>query len=62
MFERLKQETYVSSAAEPLPGFFARRKRDIPAARELLERIPTGPALDGQRTSDHRPSDSRRSA
>ncbi len=71
MFERLKQERHASSVHEPLPGFFARRKRNIPAARELLDRIPTGPALEINRPSDiadrpslsgHRRSDSRRSA
>jgi len=37
---------------EPIPGFFARRRREIPPARETLNRIPTGPALDVHRTSD----------
>jgi glycosyltransferase involved in cell wall biosynthesis len=73
MFERLSSEPVASgfsrnrssgSLIEPLPGFFARRKRGIPPARELLDRIPTGPALEAHRPSDigHRPSDSRRSA
>jgi glycosyltransferase involved in cell wall biosynthesis len=32
-------------AVEPLPGWFARRKRDLPPSQEVLERIPRGPAL-----------------
>jgi glycosyltransferase involved in cell wall biosynthesis len=32
-------------AMEPLPGWFARRKRDLPAAQDVLMRIPSGPAV-----------------
>jgi glycosyltransferase involved in cell wall biosynthesis len=50
MFERLKRELPPEGgsyrALQPLPGFFARRKKTIPPANELLGRIPTGPALD----------------
>jgi glycosyltransferase involved in cell wall biosynthesis len=51
MFERLKKERVPaeagsSSRMEPLPGFFARRRRDIAPARELLAQIPTGPAVE----------------
>jgi glycosyltransferase involved in cell wall biosynthesis len=56
MFQRLNQANSggAPSAAsrrplEPLPGFFARRKRDIEPAREILDRIPTGPALSAPR-------------
>jgi glycosyltransferase involved in cell wall biosynthesis len=46
MFDRLrKAEVARESAMEPIPGFFARRKRHLPPARELLAQIPTGPAL-----------------
>ncbi len=64
MFERLKKDAPVRAEMEPIPGFFARRRRDIPPARELLDRIPVGPALESHRTSDigHRSSNSRRSA
>jgi glycosyltransferase involved in cell wall biosynthesis len=47
MFERLSRDSVASAFRrnlEPLPGFFARRKRDLPPSRELLERIPRGSA------------------
>jgi glycosyltransferase involved in cell wall biosynthesis len=31
---------------EPLPGWFARRKRNLPPARDVLQQIPDGPAVD----------------
>jgi glycosyltransferase involved in cell wall biosynthesis len=67
MFERLKKADPPARVGglEPIPGFFARRRREIPPARELLENIPTGPSLEtdpphlahrmsapGSRTSD----------
>ena len=74
MFERLKKaslppEGGSSRVMEPIPGFFARRKRSIPPAREILDKIPTGPALvlppeggsSRERGSRH-PDDSRRTA
>jgi glycosyltransferase involved in cell wall biosynthesis len=33
---------FAPRAIEPLPGFFARRRRDLPAASEVLRRIPAG--------------------
>jgi glycosyltransferase involved in cell wall biosynthesis len=33
----------------PLPRWLARHRRDLPPAREVLERIPAGPALPGGR-------------
>jgi glycosyltransferase involved in cell wall biosynthesis len=46
MFDRLKKDLPPKggSHAEPLPGWFARRKRDLPPSREILERIPRGSA------------------
>jgi hypothetical protein len=63
MFERLKKDS-GNREMEPIPGFFARRRREIPPARELLDRIPTGPALEVYRSSviGHRTSDTRQSA
>jgi glycosyltransferase involved in cell wall biosynthesis len=48
MFERLKAEDaqgHAPRALEPLPGWMARRRRDLPAAAAVLARIPEGPAL-----------------
>jgi glycosyltransferase involved in cell wall biosynthesis len=52
MFERLKQEeregetrAAAPRAIEPLPGWFARRRRVLPAAEEALAKLPSGPAL-----------------
>lgn len=36
-------------AVEPLPGWLARRRRDLPPAKELLARLPVGPVLNGDR-------------
>jgi glycosyltransferase involved in cell wall biosynthesis len=59
MFDRLKREPPPergshgdggrhgedgSHKMDPLPGWFARRKRDLPPARDVLERIPRGSA------------------
>jgi glycosyltransferase involved in cell wall biosynthesis len=43
MFERLKKET-PAPAGDPLPGWFDRRRQDLPAAEEVLAKLPTGPA------------------
>jgi glycosyltransferase involved in cell wall biosynthesis len=45
MFERLKHATPESTTAET-PGWFDRRRENVPAARTILEKLPTGPALD----------------
>jgi glycosyltransferase involved in cell wall biosynthesis len=41
MFERLRQST-SSRVIEPLPGWVARRKRDVPPAQDVLARLPAG--------------------
>jgi glycosyltransferase involved in cell wall biosynthesis len=56
MFEQLKRDSKPvhgagARAAEPLPGFFARRKRDLPPARQILDRIPSGAAVEPERRS-----------
>jgi len=78
MFERLKKADLPANADLPpqgdvppeggsylasIPGFFARRRRNLPPARETLEKIPTGPVLE-HRISDigYRSSSSRQSA
>ena len=47
MLERLKRadpSRKAESAVEPMPGFFARRRRELPPAEEILARIPRGAA------------------
>jgi glycosyltransferase involved in cell wall biosynthesis len=43
MFERLKKE--APAAAAPLPGWFDRRRQDLPPAEDVIARLPKGPAL-----------------
>ena len=43
MFERLEQEP-PAAAVDPLPGWFDRRRQDLPAAGEVLAKLPKGPA------------------
>jgi glycosyltransferase involved in cell wall biosynthesis len=44
MFDRLKQDK-PGPAIDPLPGWFDRRRQDLPAARDVLAKLPTGPAF-----------------
>ena len=44
MFAQLKQ-AMPQTVMEPLPGWFARRRKDQPAAAELLRAIPSGPVV-----------------
>ena len=44
MFARLSKET-PRPAADPLPGWFDRRRQDLPPADEVLAQLPTGPAV-----------------
>jgi glycosyltransferase involved in cell wall biosynthesis len=46
MLERLQQEA-ATRTIEPLPGWIARRKKDLPAAADVLAAIPSG-AVVGQ--------------
>ncbi len=43
MFQRLNAENNVQRQ-EPLPGWWARHRRDVPAASRLLASVPSGPA------------------
>jgi glycosyltransferase involved in cell wall biosynthesis len=43
MFERLKKES-PAPATDPLPGWFDRRRQDLPAAQDVLAGLPKGPA------------------
>jgi glycosyltransferase involved in cell wall biosynthesis len=43
MFDRLKKEA-PAPAVDPLPGWFDRRRQDLPAADEVLAKLPKGAA------------------
>jgi glycosyltransferase involved in cell wall biosynthesis len=55
MFDQLKKDAPPRGGSrltmDPIPGFFARRKRDLPPSQDVLDRIPRGPALEGARRS-----------
>jgi glycosyltransferase involved in cell wall biosynthesis len=44
MFARLQKEP-PSATLDPMPGWFDRRRQDLPAAEEVLAKLPKGPAL-----------------
>jgi hypothetical protein len=44
MFERLKKESRVPDA-DAAPGWLDRRRQDLPAAQDVLAKLPTGPAV-----------------
>jgi hypothetical protein len=44
MFRRLAQTQ--PTPIEPLPGWYARRERNVEPAQAILARIPSGPVLD----------------
>jgi hypothetical protein len=44
MLDRLRREP-ATRTLDPLPGWFARRKVDLPPAADLLAAIPSGAAL-----------------
>jgi glycosyltransferase involved in cell wall biosynthesis len=44
MFARLHKDT-PSATLDPRPGWFDRRRQDLPAAEDVLAKLPTGPAL-----------------
>jgi glycosyltransferase involved in cell wall biosynthesis len=52
MFDRLRHAP-AARAIEPLPGWLDRRRQDLPAAEEVLAKLPTGPVT-GLRQSDGR--------
>ena len=45
MFERLKKEP-PKRTVERHPGWFERRRQNLPAATEVLEQLPAGPAVE----------------
>lgn len=44
-FDRLARDGKAAPAPEPLPGWWARRQRTLPPARQVMERVPSGPVL-----------------
>ena len=57
MFEQLKKQDLPAEAGSPtappsrdleLPGFFARRRRDLPPAQDVVLRMPSGPVVPGR--------------
>jgi glycosyltransferase involved in cell wall biosynthesis len=46
MFERLKKDA-AAHVNDPLPGWFDRRRQDLPSAEDVLATLPTGPAIGG---------------
>ena len=44
MFRQLDRGP-AGPALEPLPGWFARRRRDIPPARDVVARLPSGAVM-----------------
>jgi hypothetical protein len=44
MFDRLRREP-STAVIDPLPGWFARRRRSLAPAREVVEALPAGPVV-----------------
>jgi glycosyltransferase involved in cell wall biosynthesis len=44
MFDRLKREN-ATPATEPWPGWWARRQKNLPPARQVVDAVPAGPVL-----------------
>jgi glycosyltransferase involved in cell wall biosynthesis len=53
IFARLTKEA-PRAASEPLPGWFDRRRQDLPPAEEVLAQLPTGPVVLSSESSDRR--------
>jgi glycosyltransferase involved in cell wall biosynthesis len=45
LFDRLKRDTTPPAELPPLPGWFARRKRNVKPAADVLRTVPAGPVL-----------------
>ena len=43
MFDRLTKAS-PARTADPLPGWFDRRRQDLPPAQDVVAKLPTGPA------------------
>jgi glycosyltransferase involved in cell wall biosynthesis len=51
MLQRLGRDTAPRAEMEPVPGWLARRKKNVPPAEELLARVPGGPVVMAQKTA-----------
>jgi glycosyltransferase involved in cell wall biosynthesis len=51
MLARLGREGQAPRALEPLPGWWERRRRTLPAAAAVLAGLPSGPAIGDQATA-----------
>jgi glycosyltransferase involved in cell wall biosynthesis len=59
MFERLKKDA-PARATDPLPGWFDRRRQDLPAAEDVLAKLPKGSALGAPKPAEREPDGRRR--
>jgi len=59
MFERLKKDA-PARATDPLPGWFDRRRQDLPAAEDVLAKLPKGPELGAPKPAQREPDGRRR--
>ena len=48
MFDRLSKEGPSSRTMDPVPGWFSRRRQELPPSGEALAALPTGPSVAGQ--------------
>jgi glycosyltransferase involved in cell wall biosynthesis len=44
MFDKLKRDT-ATTTPEPWPGWWARRQKNLPPARRVVDNVPSGPVL-----------------
>jgi glycosyltransferase involved in cell wall biosynthesis len=50
--ERENREGKIAASMQPLPGWFGRRRRNLPPGREVVSRLPAGPSLPARRLAD----------
>ena len=56
MLDRLKRDPATGVLA-PIPGWWARRRRDLPPAGDIVTQLPTGAAIEHAPPRDARPAD-----
>ncbi len=62
MFSTLQPGSQAPTAVEKLPGWLARRRATVPAAKEVLAALPSGPVVPARRTAAAPPEPARRRA